>query len=218
MAEEVEEFLAHYGVVGMKWGKRTGGIKSRVKGAASDSLQRRIEGNRAVAEGRGQIRDYAGALTRQGISPYKKVAAANVTALEARRKRLEKGKTNLGDKMDVIGNVKVSDLVVSRQDKRGLPGAQKDKINSGKAKAGKILAAAGTVAVVSLTANYAKSAAQRGAMAGAEKAFTSAYEKKKAQNRYRDNKPAYERAADTRGIPNYSTVRLNYDAASDSWN
>jgi hypothetical protein len=216
--DEVDEFLAHYGVVGMKWGKRKGGLKERVKGAHADSLQRRIEANKAVAEGRGQIRDYAGTFARKGVALTKGAARGQVKALEARKDRVEKGKAKFFDKLDVLGNVGVADLVVSRQDKRGLDGAKIDKVNSGAAKAGKILAAAATVTVASMAANYAKSAAKSAAASGANKAFNAAYEKKKAQNNYTRNKASYERSADTRGIANYSTVRMNYDAATDSWN
>jgi hypothetical protein len=217
MAAEVDEFLAHYGVVGMKWGKRHGGLKERAKGSISDSFQRQIQANKAVAEGRGQIRDYTGTFSRKGVALTKRGAAANVKGLEARQKRIESGKSNFLDKVDAFNRVKLTDLVVSRQDKRGLEGAQKDKVNSGKAKAAKILAGAATATAIAIAASQAKSAAQKGAVAGANKAFTSAYEKKKASNNYQRNKPAYDRAADTRGISNFSTVRANYNASTNTW-
>ncbi|WNT45392.1 hypothetical protein SEA_ARGAN_8 [Arthrobacter phage Argan] len=217
MAQEVDEFLAHYGVVGMKWGKRHGGLKERAKGSINDSFQRQIQANKAVAEGRGQIRDYAGTFGRKGVGLTKGRAAANVKVLEERQKRLNSGKAKFLDKVDAFNRVKITDMVVSRQDKRGLEGATKDKVNSGKAKAAKILAGAAAATAIAVATSQAKNAAQKGAMAGANKAFNSAYEKKKAQNNYNRNKPAYDRAADTRGISNFSTVRMNYNASNNTW-
>lgn len=40
-----DEFLAHYGVVGMKWGKRSGSLGDRFKGAAADRNQRNTRRN-----------------------------------------------------------------------------------------------------------------------------------------------------------------------------
>lgn len=155
--DEVEDFLAHYGVTGMKWGKRKGGLKARATGAAKDSLQRRLTTNKEIAEGRGQKRDYrrasqfrAGGVVTAGRT---KSAAKRAGQLEGQLKRLETGKLKARDVLSLVANTPATDLVVSRQDKRGLPGSVQNKQNTGKQKAANIVLGVGSaVAIASLAA------------------------------------------------------------------
>lgn len=157
----VENYLAHYGVVGMKWGKRRGGLKSRAKGAMQDSVERRLTTNKEIAEGRGQARDYRrrtlhrlpGALA----SGSTKSAARRAKKLGGQLDRMKAGKATTRDKIGAAMNTPLIDLAVSRRDKRALPGSPVNKINTGKAKAGKIILGIGSAAIIMNSGNIVNS-------------------------------------------------------------
>lgn len=143
MPENTDDFLAHYGVVGMKWGKRSGSFKDRVKGAALDSAQRRATTNREIASGRGQMRDYNRTtlhnVTGLVTGNSQKAAGKRATKIEASIKRIESGKPKARDIVMAVGTTNVADLFVSRKDKRGLPGAVQKKQTAGRTKVNAIL-------------------------------------------------------------------------------
>lgn len=161
-----EDYLEHYGVKGMKWGTRRGGLRDRMKGAHNDSLQRRITTNKEIAGGRGQTRDYA---RRTAFNPVgmamplvagnKKLAARRVKTLEARQKRVNSGKTTLRDKGDYLFTTSIADLAISRRDKRGEPGSPKAKQNTGFQTARNIVLGVGGTIAIATIANQASSSA-----------------------------------------------------------
>lgn len=161
----VDNYLAHYGVVGMKWGKRSGGLKARATGAARDSIERRLTSNKEVAEGRGQTRDYyrRTALRLPGAlaGGSTKSAARRAKKLEGALGRLDAGKMTTRDKLGAALNTPLIDLAVSRRDRRALPGTPQAKQNSGKAKAAKIILGVGAGVIVS---NLASSASKQAAV------------------------------------------------------
>lgn len=163
-----EEYLEHYGVKGMKWGKRSGGLRERAKGSHNDSLQRRITTNKEIAEGRGQSRDYRRRALHNPIGAglpivagNKKLAARRVKALEARQARVNSGKATLKDKGDFLFNTSVLDLAVSRRDKRGEPGSIQAKQNTGFQTARNITMGVGGVLLASALANQVQQRALR---------------------------------------------------------
>ena len=117
----LEEVLEHHGIKGMKWGVRRGGLRSRVKGAADDQFQRRITTARAVASGNAKGRDRLRSTlsTVTGFTQSKKLAATRVSKLEKRQQRVAAGEAKVGDILSVIGHTSITDLAVSRRDKRG---------------------------------------------------------------------------------------------------
>ena len=117
-----EDSLAHYGVKGMRWGKRSGGLKSRIKGSALDSVQRRQTTNAAIAKGEGTKTDKFRVGLRRvggyGTFNSKKLAGRRANTLEARKQRIESGKIKARDVLDFLATTSALDLAVSRQDKR----------------------------------------------------------------------------------------------------
>lgn len=163
MSTEVDDFLAHYGVLGMHWGVRKGSLSSRARSASIDSVQRRLTTNKEIAGGRGQARDYfrtttfrAGGLVTGGST---KAAAKRADTLEARMKRLTTGKKKASDVLDAMINTPITDLFISRIDKRADPGSVKARVNTGNEKAKNILLGVGgglTLAALKIGLQLAK--------------------------------------------------------------
>lgn len=152
MPTEAEDFLAHYGVVGMKWGKRRGSLASRAKGAALDSVQRRLTTHKEIAEGRGKIRDYNRVATRNIVGNSQKAAARRTKKLEASQKRIQAGKPKVRDILMAVGTTTPIDLLVSRQDKRGLPGAAKKSQSKGRTRVNAIIGGGSGAALIGFQA------------------------------------------------------------------
>lgn len=221
--EVVDDFLAHYGVSGMKWGKRHGSLKSRTTGAVKDSLQRRITTNKEIAAGRGQTRDFRRvALKRTGgiktgaavLTGSKKVAGVHAKVLSDRLKRVEKGKMNLGDKIDAVMNTHIADLVVSRTDKRGLPGATQNKVNKGHQAVGKILLGVGGAAILSLNTKQNRAVAGHVVKIVANTAVGAAMNAKKKSNA---TKAYNTNRSNTHGITAHPTIRLQQNPVTGNW-
>ena len=107
--------LSHYGVRGMKWGVRRGGLKNRVKSAAKESIHNRKVATRAIAEGRAKLSDR---IATGGLFTSKKAAAKIADRLEGREARLELGKTTLRDKLSIAARMSVNELLIEYRDKR----------------------------------------------------------------------------------------------------
>jgi hypothetical protein len=220
---EVDDFLAHYGVSGMKWGRRSGGLKDRVKGAMSDSVERRMVTNKAIADGKGQTRDYRRVALKRGggfatgaalSTGSRKIAKGRAKVLESRLKRVKSGKINRGDVIDAMFNTPVTDLLVSRRDKRALPGSKQDKVNKGSQVAAKLILGVGGAAILSLNTKQNRAVAGRLIKIGANAAINSAVMAKKKSN----SAKAYNtKRSDTHGITNYPTIRMNQNPTTGNW-
>jgi len=103
--DEVEEFLAHYGVKGMKWGVR--------KQNQLDNYTRVADGKASVTQ---RLNVYASmSLLEIAVAGGGKKAAANRAAgLAAQKARIESGKSTVFDKMDRAMNTSVIDLARGR--------------------------------------------------------------------------------------------------------
>lgn len=220
MAGNVDDFLAHYGVVGMKWGVRKGSVKERINGAVRDSAERRMITNRAIAKGQGQQRDYQRvALKRAGgfntgavfNTGSRRVAQRRADQLEGMIKRIDKGKMSTVDKIDAALNTPVQDLFISRRDKRALPGSPEAKVQNGAKRAAKILGGvAGAYALATLSTPQGKQAIK----VGANMLIGAAVNAKKASNAAKAQATA---RSNTHGIANYSTIRLQQNPTTGNW-
>lgn len=136
MVDQVDDFLAHYGVKGMKWGKRKGSLKSRISGARRDANQRRLVTAQRVANGEAQARDIlrsagpasiVGTILLPGVGTVgaavvggsRRFNQSRVRRLTAQRDRMDAGKTQARDIVDAAFNIPVTDLFISRTDRRG---------------------------------------------------------------------------------------------------
>lgn len=120
--------LAHYGIIGMKWGHRkldatTGtGLRGRLRGAALDYntnrqavIKRAVNGTSTLES---RIVDAPSKLI-MGQEAFHKMAETTLAQAVAQHKRIVAGKTTLGDKLEFFGTVPVIDLIVTRKDNKG---------------------------------------------------------------------------------------------------
>lgn len=136
MSEAVDSFFAHYGVIGMKWGKRKGSLRSRISGARRDANQRRLVTAQKVANGEAQARDIirsagpaaivgtllvpgVGTVGAAAIGGSRRFNQSRVRRLTAQRERMDAGKVQARDILDAAINIPVTDLFFSRTDTRG---------------------------------------------------------------------------------------------------
>lgn len=122
MSQDVNGFLEHYGIKGMKWGKRKGGLGARVKGASLDGNQRKTAVVTRQLEGRGtREENFVNAPSKilLGNEGYKKALATRIDQLGDQRNRIESGKTTLLDKLELSYDITLLDLTVSRRDNKG---------------------------------------------------------------------------------------------------
>lgn len=121
MSEETDDFLAHFGVMGMKWGKRRGGLKSRLQGAALDRNQRHTAVLTRQVQGKATLGEKVAVAPAKLILGKKRVAkmqAKGLNDLLAQKNRIESGKQNIHDKLQTAMHTSVTELVFSVRDKR----------------------------------------------------------------------------------------------------
>lgn len=116
--------LAHYGVRGMKWGVRRGGLGARFKGALSDRNQQQTAILTRMKEGRGKgLDEKLGAAistaANLGRNRRNKVIDKQLGKLEDQKRRIESGKLKARDILESLATTSVLDLAVSRRDNRG---------------------------------------------------------------------------------------------------
>lgn len=113
--DEVDEFLAHYGVKGMKWGQRKG-VKGRADRVVSRKLNDAIDFHERVASGKGsasqtlRVAVSSSLLTLARNKGIKGTAAKRASEGRDIRKRLESGEATFRDKMNTYGQLTLVEL------------------------------------------------------------------------------------------------------------
>lgn len=111
--------LMHYGVKGMKWGVRRGGLGKRWKDVISEEgrakqgrLERQNSGNtRGVVE---KINRSAHIVVGGGKKRMQKRNAAEIQRIEQQRRRIAKGEATVRDMLSGLNSVSVLDLAFTR--------------------------------------------------------------------------------------------------------
>ena len=113
--DEVDDFLAHYGVKGMKWGQRKG-VRGRADKVVSRKLNDAIDFHDRVASGKGsaaqtlRVAMSSSVLELARNKGVKNTAALRATEGRAIRSRLEKGEATFRDKMQTYGQLTLVEL------------------------------------------------------------------------------------------------------------
>lgn len=119
-ATEVDDFLEHYGVKGMKWGKRRGGsVRDKFKSAAKERADRSADRFQRLylKENLNRRETLAYNINRatMGRKRSERLYKQNAIAFMKQSDRISSGKATMRDKLDAVYNTPLIDVLFERQ-------------------------------------------------------------------------------------------------------
>lgn len=117
--------LRHYGVIGMKWGRRRGGLRERFTGAMAERNQQeaailnRMKKNDGTQTFEEKFNRKISVVARLGEKRLNKFLDKRLSDISAQNERIASGKMTMRDKFQGLNTVSMLDLMVSRRDNKG---------------------------------------------------------------------------------------------------
>lgn len=120
MSKETDNFLEHYGVPGMKWGRRGSKKQTGVSRGGGAILDRNARNAKTLTDARSGVahkRKVAFGKKIIGAQQWEKNFQTSMTNMAAQNFRIKAGKTTVSDKIDMLVGIDTLDLVISRRPK-----------------------------------------------------------------------------------------------------
>lgn len=119
MSDQADDFLEHYGVKGMKWGKRKGSLSERAQGSASDRYARKEASLTKAAKRFEKPKNFKEAVKKSllygnvGVGPGRMLVEKNINKrlakVQADKARVDSGKLKAKEYM----NMSLASLAIS---------------------------------------------------------------------------------------------------------
>lgn len=116
MSEVTDDFLQHYGVAGMKWGKRGSKKQTGVSRSGGAIIDRNTRSTKMLNDARNGVKyKKRVALGKKliGSDKWEKNYQTSISNMTSQNSRIRAGKTTLSDKIDMAVNLSVLERVVS---------------------------------------------------------------------------------------------------------
>jgi hypothetical protein len=114
--EELDSFLQHYGIRGMRWGKRGSKKKTGVSRSGGALIDRNARTAKTLTDARSGVK-YSKSVSMGkkliGEAQWEKNYQKSMSDIASQNDRVKAGKTTVMDKLDMAVNVSLFERVVS---------------------------------------------------------------------------------------------------------